>query len=68
MPNEESKVIAKTNGKESAKEDIETQANDRLVKFFEILIQIDQRQHEVIKRYEDVMNKSDDRHNRTNHQ
>ena len=44
MPNKESKVIAKTDGEESAKEDIETQANDRLLKFFEILMQIDQRQ------------------------
>lgn len=44
MLNEESKVIAKTNGKKSAKEDIEMQANDRLVKFVEILMQIDQRQ------------------------
>ena len=44
MPNDKLKVIAKTNDKESAKEDTETQTNDRLVKFFEILMQIDQRQ------------------------
>ena len=44
MPNEELKFIAKTNDKGFAKEDIETQTNDRLVKFFEILVRIDQRQ------------------------
>ena len=44
MPNEESNVIAKTNSIEPAKEDMEAEANDRLVKLFEILVRIDQRQ------------------------
>ena len=44
MPNEYSKVKAKNNGKEPATENIEIRANDRLVKFLEILMQIDQRQ------------------------